>query len=82
MKDIFKTKVDEFVDDGFAKIIAFVGHIFTDVFEQDNFLATFGQYREDVAVFFGNVQKGIIKNIGKLGFVLAFKQTRNKLVGL
>src|SRR5690606_9075538 len=74
-----KTKMNELIDDSFAELVALVGYIFANVFEQYYFLPTFGNNGENIAIFLCDVQQGIIESLGKFGLILKPEQIRNKM---
>ena len=73
LENMLKTHTYQFVDDGFGKGIplAAVTNVFGNAVEEYHFGTAICFYRENIVVGNGNVQQGIVKEFGKITFVLS-----------
>lgn len=71
-KNTLKAELHQFVDDGAAEGIAFwvVSNVLADAVEQYYFCAAIGFYREYIVIGDGDIDKGIVKQFGKVRRVL------------
>lgn len=83
-EDAFEAELAKLVDDGTAEgvALAFIGDVLAEAVEEDHLGAAVGLNREDIVIGAGDVNEGVIEELGEVGFVLAVEETGDEMLDL